>query len=439
MVLTILAPDRATLSIPEQGLTDAPLKDVQITAEAMTFRLHVPPMPEAAAARFALKLDATGTAASGVMQQGPASIPLTLKRLAPSDEPGLKRPQTPRAPFPYTSEELTFTNAATSGTLVGTLTLPEARFAKDGKHAAVVLVSGSGGQDRDSTIFGHKPFWVLADALTRAGVAVLRVDDPGVGKSSNPYGPNGREGTTEKYVLDVFSAVAALRARSDIDKARIGLIGHSEGGILAAMAAAAGPSEVRYIVMLAGTGVRGDEVLTSQQMAINRASGMPDADLARSEKLQRQALALAASDKPEAELREALAKLAEDSMTGDKSIDDQQRKALTGPALLQPWVRAFVRLDPREFLRLVNVPVLVLNGSLDVQVVPSINVPGIAAALAEANNPDVTIRIMPGLNHLFQPASTGLVSEYGTIETTLAPEALEEITRWVTRRAGVNP
>jgi pimeloyl-ACP methyl ester carboxylesterase len=393
--------------------------------------------PEAAA-RFDLTIDDTDSA-QGLMTQGPAQRPIKLQRLAPGQSAGPARPQNPRPPFPYASLDVTFTNPITQGTLAATLTLPPAKPNAPARHPAVVLISGSGPQDRDGTILAHKPFWILADALTRAGVAVLRVDDPGVGQSTNPYGTNGREGTTERYVDDVMAAVNFLATRPEIDPKRIGLIGHSEGGLIAPLCAArndpANPA-VAFVVMLAGTGVPGREVLSAQLSAINRAAGLSEAEIKTARDIQLKALDLAASDRSEDQLRAELKELADEISTGDKSLDDRQRQALLGPALAQPWVRAFVRLDPRPALRKVRVPVLALQGSDDLQVVAAVNIPEITRALLDGGNPDVTIAVVPRLNHLLQPIGDGTLAEYATIETTIDLSALDTIVQWVVKRAG---
>lgn len=439
VILVVKGPDAATISIPDQGLKDGKLQKVAIDATSMSFRLHVPPMPEAAAAVFNLAVDNEAGTAEGTMTQMGSMMPIKLVRAKAGEDLRPKRPQTPVKPYPYKSEDVTFDNSVSKGKLAGTLTIPDDKWlrpTKDGKsqrHAAVVLISGSGAQDRDSTVFGHQPFAVLADELTREGIAVLRVDDPGVGGSTNPY---GNAGTTELFVKDVLAAVEYLKTRGEIDPLRIGLIGHSEGGVIAQMAAAENP-EIAFIVMLAGTGVNGREVLQSQLAAMNKAAGMTDEDNRKSLELQAAALNLVAKDLPTHQLLPRLAELARDKLAAPESMTEQQQAALLGPSLASPWVRAFVKLDPREALRKVKCPVLVLNGSLDLQVLASVNVGPIAAALMQAGNPDVTIRVMPGLNHFFQPATTGSINEYATIPTTIDNSALDEIGDWVKRKVGL--
>ncbi|MGH1561008.1 alpha/beta fold hydrolase [Caulobacter segnis] len=215
-------------------------------------------------AGFEGALSADGQTLQGQWLQGGGALPLTMSRTAPV----LNRPQTPKPPFPYRAEDVSYRNPASGLTLAGTLTLPEGA----GPFPAVVLITGSGAQDRDETVFGHKPFWVIADALTRKGVAVLRVDDRGTGGSQ--AGPPG-SGGIPALVTDVAAGVAFLRARADIDPARIGLVGHSEGGQVAPLVAAEDP-RVAFLVLMAAPGVDGATLLVAQNRALFAASGMPD-------------------------------------------------------------------------------------------------------------------------------------------------------------------
>jgi len=443
--LRVTSPTEATLSIIEQNLADAPLKAVQITDTQMSFRLLVPPMPAAAAADFALKISRDGRTAEGTMTQGGARLPITLKRLESGQAAAvLNRPQHPKAPFPYEATDVTFPNPDTGGTLAGTLTFPRADANTRAKLTAVVLISGSGPQDRDGTILGHKPFYVLADALTRAGIAVLRVDDPGVGASTNPYTSHGSKlpPTTDVFVTDALAAVAFLKEQPRIDPARIGLIGHSEGGVIAPMAAVRS-KDVAFIVMLAGTGVNGREVLVSQLAALDRASKTPMQEAHQGAAFQAWLLELLASDLSDEQLKATLAKLAADGGTDTLRFNHPQRTALLDPTTISPWLRSFVKLDPALALRQVSVPVLVLQGGLDCQVVAEVNLPAITRALLQPRIgtpvPDVTVRLLPALNHLLQPAVSGAPDEYAAIETTIDPEALSTIVQWTVARAASIP
>lgn len=333
---------------------------------------------------------------------------------APAPVVNEKRPQTPVPPFPYASEDVTYTNPASGLTLAGTLTQPS----EGGPHPAVVLISGSGTQDRDGTIFEHRPFAVMADAFTRRGIAVLRVDDRGAGGSDR--GP--LDVTSADFATDVGASVAFLRGRDDIDPARIGLVGHSEGGMIAPMVAAEDHA-LAGIVLLAGPGITGKELLIAQSRAVLEArgadAGMVDTAVAQQTKVM-EAIATAPS------VEEARTQVAAAMGVGD---NEAIRKTLE--AQIIPWTVYFVKHDPKTVLPRVTCPVLALNGTLDIQVIAGPNLQGIEAALASGGNQDVTVRELDGLNHLFQPATKGTVAEYETLTTTFDEGALTTIGDWL--------
>jgi pimeloyl-ACP methyl ester carboxylesterase len=344
-------------------------------------------------------------------------------------------PQEPQPPFPYTEETVSFQSGDVK--LEGTLTLPPGR----GMLPAVLLISGSGAQDRDETILGHKPFLVLADDLTRAGIAVLRVDDRGVGGSTG----GASMPTTEDFVDDALAGVTFLQGRKGIDPKKVGLIGHSEGGVIAAMAAARS-DQVAFVVMLAGPGLPGDEVLVRQMELIYRAEGMDPDTLESMLAVQRKVLDLTASGASAGEIQNEVRRLVEIQTADNKelaSLSQEERdgaiEAATTQAVAQlmlPWFRFFLGYDPREALREVHVPVLALIGERDLQVDPKQNLPEIRKALEAAGDPDVTVRELAGLNHLFQKAESGSPSEYAAIQETIDPAALEAIRDWILARFG---
>lgn len=413
-------PHAATITIPMQGVAGLPLEGVVYDDERLAFSLG-----GAAQAHFECAREGAD-AARGVLKQHGQEFPVTMKRLAKdAPAPGPRRPQHPERPFPYDEVEATYTNAADGVTLAGTLTLPRGV----GPFPAVVLITGSGPQDRDETIFGHKPFLVLSDRLTRAGVATLRADDRGVGGS----GGSTSEATAELLVGDVRAAVALLASRPEIDATRIGLIGHSEGGMLAPRVATE-DDRVAFIVLLAGTGVSGAEVLEEQAAALLRAAGAPDDVIERNRGAQREALRLVMEDASEEKILAAVRGLVVAQAppgTPDETIDQVARQQVE--MVSSPWFRSFLSYDPRTWLREVVVPVLALNGSLDLQVDADINLREIERALAKSR--DVTVMKLEGLNHLFQTARRGTVDEYMTIEETFAPAALEIIEAWVVEKA----
>jgi fermentation-respiration switch protein FrsA (DUF1100 family) len=360
----------------------------------------------------------------GTFTQAGVPLPLTLTKRAPgAAAPTVLRPQTPKKPYPYREEEVAFDDAAANVRLAGTLTLPPG----EGRFPAVVLVSGSGANTRDEPILGHQIFLVLADALTRRGIAVLRYDKRGVGASTGDYA----KATTMDFANDAEAAVAWLRGRPEIDAGHVGLIGHSEGGLIVPIVAVKDP-KVAFIVMMAGPGVDGIDILLEQGRLIGRAMGASDAKLAESEALRRRLFDIVRSEKDPA-VAAAKLKTAVDAYAKASGLPEATVEAQSG-MVNSDWFRFFFDYDPVPTLRQVRCPVLALNGSLDLQVPPDQNLPPIRAALA--HDSDVTIVELPGLNHMFQPAKTGSPAEYSQIEETIAPVALDTITDWILKHVG---
>ncbi len=334
-----------------------------------------------------------------------------------------RRPQTPQPPFPYRAEEVSIVNARAPGvTLAGTLTLPQGR----GPFPAAILITGSGAQDRDETIFGHRLFAVLADYLTRHGIAVLRYDDRGIGRSTGRFAG----ATSADFATDANAAFAFLAARPELDRRAIGYIGHSEGGMVGPIAASDNPN-VAYLVLLAGPGVDTRALLEAQRRAIAESQGVSAAELDRTAPLQAELTRIAAGDAGDAEVRAAFAATLTDARLAEAGLPAAARDAMVA-TMLDPWFRWFLRYDPAPALRHFRGPLLALNGSLDRQVLPEQNLAGIRAATA--GHRDVTVTQLPGLNHLFQHARTGGVGEYATTEETVAPVVLETVTAWLRAR-----
>ncbi|MCP3978374.1 MAG: alpha/beta fold hydrolase [bacterium] len=334
------------------------------------------------------------------------------------------RPQDPAPPFPYREEDVEYGNGKIR--LGGTLAIPDG----DGPFPAVLLISGSGPQNRDSELFGHRPFHVWSDQLARAGVAVLRVDDRGVGDSSGDIASS----TTEEFAADALAGVHFLAARPEIDAQRVGLLGHSEGGVVAPLAASRS-DDVAFVVMLAGTGVPGDETLYRQMELISRAAGVSGEPLKQLLDAQRVLIRAVLKGKDDATVRKAMRELvvtqnggliAEDSL---KTQVEQQTDRVTSR-----WFRFFLAHDPRRALRKVDVPVLALFGGKDLQVEPAQNAPEVQRALKKAGNDDATVLTIDGLNHLFQKAETGASGEYGAIDETINPEVLRIVGEWIVER-----
>lgn len=370
----------------------------------------------------------------GEWLQGAGVLPLTLVRGANAGMV-LRRPQLPRAPFPYREEPVTV-QSVPGVTLGGTLTLPQGA----GPHPAVVLVSGSGAQDRDETLLGHKPFLVLADYLTRRGIAVLRLDDRGVGASTGAFAT----ATSDDFARDAEAAVRWLRARPDVADGRVGIVGHSEGGMIAPLVASRTP-EVGFIVMLAGPGTPSAELLMAQGALISRAGGDSEQEIERTTALQRELFTAIATEADSAALHAGLREIAsryQASLTPEERAQPEASDATMAAAisqLISPWFRWFLRYDPAPALRATRVPVLALNGSLDLQVPADENLAGVQRALQAGGNRDVTTEKLPGLNHLFQTARTGAPSEYSELEETFSPAALQRIGDWIVQRFGPRP
>jgi pimeloyl-ACP methyl ester carboxylesterase len=394
----------------DQGETSFPIRTITFVDDTLT--LKIPKM----GATYVGKMLADGDTIKGELDAG-AKLPLDLKR---QDGPlALNRPQLPKKPYPYVEEELTFPSKAKDVTLAGTFTKPRG----EGPFAAAILITGSGPQDRDESVMGHKPFLVLADHLTRHGIAVLRYDDRGIAKSTG----NFSTATSRDFADDTAGAVALLKARKDVRK--IGLIGHSEGGIIAPMVAVECP-EVAFMVFLGGQGTPGDAVMEAQGQLIIKAMGGDEATLARQRSVQRKLFAMA-REEDEAKRKVALADLEEGLSNAEKAQMRSQIRQVTGP-----WYKYFLSYDPRPTLAKVKCPVLALNGTKDLQVPAKENLAEIEKALRAGGNADVTVKELPGLNHLFQPAKSGLPAEYGKIETTLDPQVLELIADWIVQRTG---
>lgn len=404
---------KSTMDSIDQNAKDIPVKETKITDGMLTLDL------KDLGASYSGKPAADGKTVAGTWKQSGQDFKLDLTRVEKATV--LKRPQEPVKPYPYHEEEVTVDNPKAEGVkLAGTFTRPMA----DGKYPAVVLISGSGPQDRDESILGHKPFLVLADHLTRKGIAVLRCDDRGVGKSTGKQST----ATSADFATDVAACVQYLKTRSDVDAKRIGLAGHSEGGLIAPMVAAEHPDDVAFIVLLAGPGLPGDQLLGDQLTAILKASGKSDAEVAKL-KARQQALLKAAMKGADAKALVEIALKHSDGQTEEEKKQLSDESAMK--AILNPWMLYFLKTDPRPTLKKVRCPVLAVNGEFDLQVTPKENLAAVAAALKEGGNAKVTIKEFPGLNHLFQHTKTGMVSEYGTIEETLAPEMLETVTSWI--------
>lgn len=367
----------------------------------------------------------------GEFRQSNYSIPLTLTRAVPEKEK-IIRPQNPVEPYPYYTEEVSIVNPKDSTVLAGTLTLPN----QNGIFPVVVLITGSGPQNRNEELMGHKPFLVLADHLTRNGIAVLRYDDRGTAKSTGHFS----KATIPILATDVEAAINYLLTRKEIDKKKIGLIGHSEGGAIAPMVAAK-RKEVRYIVLMAGPGMRGLELLLLQKELIGRVGGLDEEKLAKDHLAYKGAFDILVNSTDEEtlkkDLKEYLLKLMAETPANEKpaGVSDEIFVNLQINQLASPWFQYFLKYDPSQILQKVKCPVLALNGGKDLQVPPRENLSAIKSGLEKGGNKNVTVREYPNLNHLFQECNTGSPSEYGEIQQTISPQVLNEISGWILRQS----
>ncbi len=333
----------------------------------------------------------------------------------------LSRPQTPVPPYPYNSEDVKFDNREAGITLAGTFTYPEA----GSNFPAVVLLTGSGAQNRDEDIMEHKPFLLLADYLTRRGIAVLRFDDRGVGESGGDYA----SATIGDLAADGSAAVDWLKSRHEVDASRVGVLGHSAGGTQAIMIAAE-RSDLAFIVMLAGAAVKGDVLMEVQRRLIAEAAGVPESAIQENEKLV--ASIQSVIDKYTAEAVFAAPEDYIDQVMDPASKDYQNWKSLLTNELLRmasPELQSMLSYDPAVDLGRIKCPVLALNGEKDLQVEAGMNLDAVERYV----NSGATVKKYPGLNHLFQHATTGSVTEYGTIEETMSPEVPADIAEWILR------
>lgn len=406
----------AALDSPDQGVNGLPAR--KVSQKEATFHFEIPLVN----GTYEGTLNAAKTAISGTWTQNDVTQKLEFQRSDKLLE--LVRPQNPVKPYPYREEELTFPNEQAKLSLAGTLTLPPG----PGPFPAAIFIGDSGRQDRDESIAGHRPFLVLADHLTRKGVAVLRFDKRGIGKSTGNYD----QATTDDFASDVEAALAYVKSRKEIDSKKIGLIGHSEGGIIAPLVAAHS-NGVAWIVLLAGPGLKGEEQLLLQTESSLRTAGVPDGEIFRTVSFNKQSYALVRQEKDPAVLEAKLNDLIQSTSTGAAMPTGALQAQVR--LLISPWFRSFLDYDPVPALQKTACPVLALNGERDLQVRPKENLSKIKKALEDGSNKDFQTIELPGLNHLFQHGPTGSPTEYGAVEETMAPEALNAISDWVLKHA----
>ena len=402
----------AALDSPDQGVSGLPA--IHVIQKDASFHFEIPVVSGV----YDGTLNAAKTAITGSWTQNNVEQKLDFRRSDQFLE--LVRPQNPVKPYPYKEEEIAFPNGKAKISLAGTLTLPRA----PGPFPAAVLLSDSGPHDRDESIVGHRPFLVLADHLTRKGIAVLRFDKRGIGKSTGDYA----NATTEDFAGDAEAALVYLKTRKEVDPKKTGLIGHGEGGVIAPLVAAHS-SDVAWIVLLAGPGLNGEDTLLLQSELILKTAGVDDEQIAKTREFNKQTYALVRQEKDTATLQAKLSDLVENSGMSASlppaALQSQVR------LMVSPWFRFSLDYDPVPTLQKTVCPVLALNGEKDLQVAPKENLAKIQKALQDGGNKDFQTAELPGLNHLFQHSPTGSPTEYGSILETMAPEALNAASDWV--------
>jgi len=414
----------ATMDSPDQGAKGIPMNSATFVDNQLTI--------EYSAAK--IKYTATPVSAdsiSGTFVQFGQSYPLGMKLAKTAVAPPTKHPQEPQPPFPYKSENIKFRNLKDSLTLAGTLTFPT-----NGKNfPAIILISGSGPQDRNEELMGHKPFLVIADYLTRQGFAVLRYDDRGTAQSTGNFGT----ATTFDLANDAEAAIAYLKTRKEIDVKKIGLMGHSEGGLIAPIVAARN-ADAAFIVMLAGPGLDGGQILLLQQELIGRANGMSEKDITTTREINTEIHKIINNNPNNDSVKAKI--LSYLNSVPEKYADVKIPEGMTTEQLIQlqtsqlctPWMLEFIRYNPAPILEKVKCPVLAVIGSKDLQVPAKENITALENAFKKGNNKKAVVKELDGLNHLFQTCTTGAPGEYSTIEETFSPVALKTISDWLKKQ-----
>jgi hypothetical protein len=408
----------ATADSPDQGAKNIPLGRVILDDKKLTIKAP------------SLLAEYNGTISGdstidGTWTQRGGNYEVNLKKLKTPFT--VNRPQEPKPPYPYTSEDVTFTNDVFNIKLAGTLTIP----AGPGPFKAVIMITGSGPQNRNEELMGHKPFLVIADYLSRNGIAVLRYDDRGVGKSQGSQ----LNATSADFATDAEAAFNFLKNYPKINQKEIGFIGHSEGGLIAPIVAASN-DDIGFIVSLAGPGVTGQQIIIRQSQDIGRLSGENEKDIKESTETNKKLYAILRKEKDnnkaEIKILARYKEILEKKKTSKEDIEKAVNQLkMTFGANTYTWFRYFIMTDPSTYWKNVICPVLALDGEKDLQVAANENLPAIEKALRSSGNNSVKTVKLPGLNHLFQHCKTGLPSEYGSIEETFSPEALKIISGWI--------
>lgn len=409
----------STMDSPDQGAKGIPVTNTTFENPKIKF--------EVTNAGIEYNGVLSGDEIIGTFKQGGQEFPMNLFRKT-IDKEIVTRPQEPIKPYLYYSEDVVFENTKANVSLSGTLTLPKI----NGVFPVVILITGSGPQNRNEELLGHKPFLIISDYLTRNGIGVLRYDDRGIGQSTGDF----KTATSADFATDVESAIAYLKTRIEIKKNKIGLIGHSEGGLIAPIVASKS-KDVNFIVLLAGIGIQGDKLLLLQQELIAKANGVSAAEIEKTIQNNGEIFKMIKESNDNQKLKTDLTILINallknepnteipNGITKEEFISEQVNQ------ISSPWMQYFIKFNPATILENVKCAVLAVNGSKDLQVPPKENLTAITNALKKGGNKKVTTKVFPNLNHLFQECETGLPSEYGKIEQTFSPIVLRHITKWI--------
>lgn len=411
----------ATMSVPDQGL-----KNVSTTVHTNGDSIHI------GMARFQSKYSGQlrGDSIVGNFQQG-IPLPLNLKKVTGVVEK--IRPQTPVPPFPYKTEDLVYTNNNKSITYGATITLPPG----EGPFPAAILLTGSGQQNRDEETLGHKPFAIIADHLTRKGIIVLRVDDRGMGQTSGDV----FSATTRVFANDALVSLDYLLSRKEVDKSKVGLIGHSEGGMIAQLIAAE-RKDLNFIIMLAAPGEKVLKLMNDQNEAILNKAGLPANYVSAFQELYQEILTAAIAtgnknlnEKVKVIVNSWTANTPKNIVIATTGITDEKSKTAFvtrfASQISSPWFRYFLSYDPNSYIKNISAKVLAVNGGSDIQVLSKQNLAGIASALKESSSKQFEIKEFPGLNHLFQECKACTVAEYGELQQTISPVVLDYLSSWL--------
>ncbi len=399
----------ATMDSPDQKSFGNKVKEVIVDGNEINLNF-----PEY---KIFTKLNYKNDSLIGIYAQFGKNYPLSLSRKT-GESKGINRPQEPKAPFEYQIEEVKFKNTKEKITLAGTLTYPNG----DGPFPTVILISGSGGQNRDEELFYHKPFWVIADYFAKNGIATLRYDDRGIAQSEGSFATS----TSEDFADDAKAGIDFLKTHPKVNASKLGIIGHSEGGMIAPMVAA-GDTSIGFIILLAGPGIPIDELMILQNNEVSKAAGVTESIIKENAALNQKCYAIIRSEKDLAKAKSKLKKLLSKNKMSESDIQN------TIHLVCSPWFRYFIQYDPKISLEKVKCPVFALNGDKDIQVTAKENLAGIEAALKKAGNKDYKVKLVENKNHLFQTTQKLGIDEYFENEETFAPDVLKLMLDWINK------